>query len=151
MVKDHGLGWLIGELAAIPHLKRLRIHTRLPVVIPARITPELCRWLSASRLQVLIATHINHANEIDRELQAAMAQLRLAGVTLLNQSVRRINDDADTLAALSNALFDAGILPYYIHMLDKVQVAAHFMVSDDEARTIMQALLSKVSGYLGRA
>ncbi|CAI0884888.1 EF-P beta-lysylation protein EpmB [Serratia entomophila] len=150
MAKDSELDWLIGELEAIPHLKRLRIHTRLPVVIPARITPELCRRLSASRLQVLMVTHINHANEIDRELQAAMAQLKLAGVTLLNQSVllRGINDDADTLAALSNALFDAGILPYYIHVLDKVQGAAHFMVSDDEARAIMQALLSKVSGYM---
>lgn len=150
MAKDHELGWLIRELAAIPHIKRLRIHTRLPVVIPARITPELCRWLSASRLQVLIVTHINHANEIDCELQSAMAKLRLAGVTLLNQSVlmRRINDDADTLAALSNALFDSGILPYYIHILDKVQGAAHFMVSDDEARVIIEALLSKVSGYL---
>ncbi|SMB49844.1 putative lysine aminomutase [Serratia proteamaculans] len=150
MAKDHELDWLIGELEAITHLKRLRIHTRLPVVIPARITPELCRRLSASRLQVLMVTHINHANEIDRELQASMAQLRLAGVTLLNQSVllRGINDDADTLAALSNALFDASILPYYIHVLDKVQGAAHFMVSDDEARAIMQALLSKISGYL---
>ncbi|MEX3242043.1 EF-P beta-lysylation protein EpmB [Serratia quinivorans] len=150
MAKDHELDWLIGELEAIEHLKRLRIHTRLPVVIPARITPELCRRLSASRLQVLMVTHINHANEIDRELQASMAQLRLAGVTLLNQSVllRGINDDADTLAALSNALFDAGILPYYIHVLDKVQGAAHFMVSDDEARTIMQALLGKISGYM---
>lgn len=150
MAKDSELEWLVDELEAIPHLKRLRIHTRLPVVIPARITPALCRLLSASRLQVLMVTHINHANEIDRDLQSAMAQLRLAGVTLLNQSVllRDVNDDADTLAALSNALFDAGILPYYIHVLDKVQGAAHFMVSDDEARAIMQALLSKVSGYL---
>lgn len=150
MAKDHELSWLISELAAIPHLKRLRIHTRLPVVIPARITPKLCQWLSASRLQVLMVTHINHANEIDSELQAAMAKLRLAGVTLLNQSVlmHRINDDAETLAVLSNALFDSGILPYYIHVLDKVQGASHFMVSDDEARVIMHALLSKVSGYL---
>jgi EF-P beta-lysylation protein EpmB len=150
MAKDHELDWLISELEAIEHLKRLRIHTRLPVVIPARITPELCQRLSTSRLQVLMVTHINHANEIDRELQASMAQLRLAGVTLLNQSVllRGINDDADTLAALSNALFDVGILPYYIHVLDKVQGAAHFMVSDDEARTIMQALLGKISGYM---
>ncbi|VAX77111.1 L-lysine 2,3-aminomutase [Serratia symbiotica] len=150
MAKDHELRWLISKLASIPHLSRLRIHTRLPVVIPARITHDLCQLLSESRLKVLIVTHINHANEISRELQTAMAQLIHGGVKLLNQSVlmRRINDNADTLAALSNALFDAGILPYYIHMLDKVQGAAHFIVSDDEARTIMQALLSKVSGYL---
>lgn len=150
MAKDHELDWLIGELEAIPHLKRLRIHTRLPVVIPARITTTLCQRFSASRLQVLMVTHINHANEIDQPLRASMAELRSAGVTLLNQSVllRGINDDADTLAALSNALFDSGILPYYIHVLDKVQGAAHFMVSDDEARAIMKSLLSKVSGYL---
>ncbi|MCS3406090.1 EF-P beta-lysylation protein EpmB [Serratia sp. AKBS12] len=150
MAKDHELDWLIGELEAIPHLKRLRIHTRLPVVIPARVTEALCQRLATSRLQVLLVTHINHANEIDAALSTSMAQLRRAGVTLLNQSVllRDINDDADTLAALSNALFDAGILPYYIHVLDKVQGAAHFMVSDDQARDIMKALLSKVSGYL---
>ncbi len=150
MAKDHELDWLITELADIPHIKRLRIHTRLPVVIPARITTQLCRSLSESRLQVIMVTHINHANEIDHELQVAMAQLRLSRVTLLNQSVlmRNINDDANTLAALSNALFDAGILPYYIHMLDKVHGAAHFMVSDNEARTIMQSLFSKISGYL---
>ncbi|MFI8414897.1 EF-P beta-lysylation protein EpmB [Serratia sp. NPDC078593] len=150
MAKDHELAWLIGELAAIPHLKRLRIHTRLPVVIPARITDELCQLLADSRLQVLMVTHINHANEIDDALRTSMSQLRRAGVTLLNQSVllRGINDDAETLAELSNALFDAGILPYYIHVLDKVQGAAHFMVSDDEARAIMKTLLGKISGYL---
>lgn len=150
MAKDHELSWLLHELANIPHLQRLRIHTRLPVVIPARITPTLCHCLSTSRLQVILVTHINHANEIDHELQAAIQQLRLAGVTLLNQSVlmRHINDDANTLKTLSNALFDAGILPYYLHMLDKVHGASHFMVSENEARAIMGSLLSKMSGYL---
>lgn len=150
MAKDHELGWLINELSAISNLKRLRIHTRLPIVIPARVTSELCRWLSSSRLKILIVTHINHANEIDDEVQAAMAELRLAGVTLLNQSVlmRRINDNADVLATLSNTLFDVGILPYYIHMLDKVRGASHFIVSDEKARTVMHALMKKVSGYL---
>jgi EF-P beta-lysylation protein EpmB len=150
MAKDHELNWLLAELEAVPHIKRLRIHTRLPVVIPARITIELCQRLSGSRLQMLMVTHINHANEIDQALCESMAQLRRAGVTLLNQSVllRGINDNANTLATLSNALFDAGILPYYIHVLDKVQGAAHFMVSDEQARVIMKELLSKVSGYL---
>lgn len=150
MAKDHELDWLISQLETVPHLKRLRIHTRLPVVIPARITTALCQRLAASRLQVLMVTHINHANEIDHSLRTGMAQLRNAGVTLLNQSVllRGINDNAETLATLNNALFDAGILPYYIHVLDKVQGAAHFMVSDDEARVIMKGLLSLVSGYL---
>ncbi|MDU4093459.1 MAG: EF-P beta-lysylation protein EpmB [Pantoea sp.] len=150
MAKDHELDWLIGELEAIPHLKRLRIHSRLPVVIPARITEGLCQRLANSRLQVLMVTHINHAQEIDEALRQGIAMLKRAGVTLLNQSVllRGINDDAATLAALSNALFDAGILPYYLHVLDKVQGAAHFYVSDEAARAIMRQLLGLVSGYL---
>ena len=94
--------------------------------------------------------HINHANEVDETFRQAMAKLRRVGVTLLNQSVllRGVNDNAQTLANLSNALFDAGVMPYYLHVLDKVQGAAHFMVSDDEARQIMRELLTLVSGYL---
>ncbi|CND93287.1 KamA family iron-sulfur cluster-binding protein [Yersinia pseudotuberculosis] len=150
MAKDHELSWLLDQLEDIIHIRRLRIHTRLPVVIPARITATLCQRLGSSRLQVLMVTHINHANEIDPPLRDSMARLKQAGVTLLNQSVllRGVNNDADVLATLSNALFDAGILPYYIHVLDKVQGAAHFMVDDDEARQLMKGLLSRVSGYL---
>ncbi|MEX9610056.1 EF-P beta-lysylation protein EpmB [Providencia manganoxydans] len=150
MAKDHELDWLIGQLEAIPHIKRLRIHSRLPVVIPERITDGLCQRLADSRLQSIMVTHINHANEIDDELRSAMQKLKKAGVTLLNQSVllRGINDNADTLANLSNSLFDAGILPYYLHVLDKVQGAAHFLVSDQEARLVIQQLLGKISGYL---
>ncbi|BFI51213.1 EF-P beta-lysylation protein EpmB [Yersinia pseudotuberculosis] len=150
MAKDHELSWLLDQLEDIKHIRRLRIHTRLPVVIPARITVTLCQRLGSSRLQVLMVTHINHANEIDQPLRDSMARLKQAGVTLLNQSVllRGVNNDADVLATLSNALFDAGILPYYIHVLDKVQGAAHFMVDDDEARQLMKGLLSRVSGYL---
>lgn len=150
MAKDHEIDWLIGQIEQISHIKRLRIHSRLPVVIPARITTDLCQSFTDSRLQILLVTHINHPNEIDEPLRHSMVKLRTAGVTLLNQSVllRGINNDADVLAALSNALFDAGILPYYLHVLDKVQGAAHFMVDDDEARELIKALLSKVSGYL---
>jgi EF-P beta-lysylation protein EpmB len=150
MAKDHELAWLLAELEKIPHLKRLRIHSRLPVVIPARITEKLCQMLAETRLQVLMVSHINHAQEIDDALRDAMQILKRAGVTLLNQSVllRGINDDAPTLANLSNALFDAGILPYYLHVLDKVQGAAHFFVSDDEARVLMRQLLTMVSGYM---
>ncbi|WP_130833562.1 EF-P beta-lysylation protein EpmB [[Erwinia] mediterraneensis] len=150
MAKDHELDWLISELEAIPHLKRLRIHSRLPVVIPARITEGLCQRLAQSRLQVLMVTHINHAREIDDELRQGMLMLKRADVTLLNQSVllRGVNDNAQTLAALSNALFDAGILPYYLHVLDKVQGAAHFFVADDEARALVRELLTLVSGYM---
>ncbi|EKK5221700.1 EF-P beta-lysylation protein EpmB [Cronobacter sakazakii] len=150
MAKDHELEWLVAHLEAISHVKRLRIHSRLPIVIPARITDALVRLLGETRLQVLLVNHINHAQEIDDAFRAGMAKLRAAGVTLLNQSVllKGVNDNAATLAALSNALFDAGVMPYYLHVLDKVQGAAHFMVSDDEARAIMRELLSRVSGYL---
>ncbi len=150
MANDREMAWLIEKLEAIPHIKRLRIHTRLPVVIPARITDELCHILSSSLLQVVMVTHVNHANEIDAELGIAMGKLRAARVTLLNQSVllRGVNDNADTLAALSNRLFDIGILPYYLFVLDKVSGAAHFMVGDNEAVRLIQELLTKVSGYL---
>ena len=150
MAKDHELDWLIGELEAIPHIKRLRIHSRLPVVIPARITYTLAARFARSSLQILLVNHINHAREIDDAFRTAMSLLRQAGITLLNQSVllRGVNDNARTLADLSNALFDAGVMPYYLHVLDKVQGAAHFMVSDDEARTIMRELLTLVSGYM---
>ena len=150
MAKDHELDWLLTQLEAIPHIKRLRIHSRLPVVIPARITDTLVARISASSLQVLLVNHVNHANEIDAAFRSSMKKLRMAGVTLLNQSVllRGVNDNAHVLADLSNALFDAGVMPYYLHVLDRVQGAAHFMVSDEEARAIMRELLTLVSGYL---
>lgn len=150
MAKDHELDWLISQLEEIPHITRLRIHSRLPVVIPERITDTFCQRLSQSRLQVIMVTHVNHANEIDDEFTKAMQRLKHAGVTLLNQSVllRQVNDNVTALANLSNALFDAGILPYYLHVLDKVQGAAHFLVSDLEARQLIRELLSQVSGYL---
>ena len=150
MAKDHELDWLLTQLESIPHIKRLRIHSRLPIVIPARITDTLVARIAASSLQVLLVNHVNHANEIDAAFRASMRKLRMAGVTLLNQSVllRGVNDNANTLADLSNALFDAGVMPYYLHVLDKVQGAAHFMVSDEEARAIVRELLTLVSGYL---
>jgi len=150
MAKDHELDWLLTQLESITHIKRLRIHSRLPIVIPARITETLVARFKQSSLQILLVNHINHANEIDAEFRAAMVNLRRVGVTLLNQSVllRGVNDNAQTLADLSNALFDAGVMPYYLHVLDKVQGAAHFLVSDEQAREIMRELLTLVSGYM---
>ncbi|TLV23452.1 EF-P beta-lysylation protein EpmB [Klebsiella indica] len=150
MAKDHELDWLFTQLEAIAHIKRVRIHSRLPIVIPARITDTLVDRVAASSLQILLVNHINHANEIDGEFRRAMMRLRMAGVTLLNQSVllRGVNNSAKTLADLSNALFDAGVMPYYLHVLDKVQGASHFMVDDEEARAIMRELLTLVSGYM---
>ena len=150
MAKDHELDWLLTQLESIPHIKRLRIHSRLPIVIPARITDTLISRFERSSLQILLVNHINHANEIGAEFRTAMANLRRVGVTLLNQSVllRGVNDNAQALANLSNALFDAGVMPYYLHVLDKVQGAAHFLISDDEAREIVRELLTLVSGYM---
>ncbi len=150
MAKDDEIHWLIERIAQIPHIKRLRIHSRLPVVIPARITEELCQMLSASRLQVILVTHINHANEINSELADQLFKLKQSGVTLLNQSVllKGVNDSVDALVALSEALFDAGILPYYLHVLDKVQGAAHYLVEDEKAKEIMRGVITRVSGYL---
>lgn len=150
MAKDQELEWLIEQISHIPHIKRLRIHSRLPVVIPARVTDALCKMLADSSLQVIMVTHINHANEINTEFCQKMLKLRQAGITLLNQSVllKGVNDSIDTQVALSEALFDAGILPYYLHVLDKVQGAAHYYISDDKARAIIQGVITRVSGYL---
>ncbi|MEZ8030516.1 EF-P beta-lysylation protein EpmB [Enterovibrio norvegicus] len=150
MAKDHELKWLVEAIEAVPHIRKLRIHTRLPVVIPSRITPALAQLLKETRLKVILVTHINHANEINDELRHSMAILRQANVTLLNQGVllKGVNDSVDSLKNLSNTLFDSGILPYYLHVLDKVKGAAHFLVSDDEARSLMTGLIKEVSGYL---
>ena len=150
MAKDQELDWLIENISAISHIKRLRIHTRLPVVIPERITPALREMFSATRLQVILVTHINHPNEINQDLKLALNDLRSAGVTLLNQGVmlKGVNDDIETQVSLSETLFDAGVLPYYMHVLDKVQGAAHFYISDDKARAIMSGVIERVSGYL---
>lgn len=150
MAKDDEIQWLVEHIAAIPHIKRLRIHSRLPVVIPARVTEELCQTLASTRLQVILVTHINHANEINHELTTQLAKLKQVGVTLLNQSVllKGVNDTVDAQVALSESLFDAGILPYYLHVLDKVQGAAHFFVDDQQAKRIMHGVITRVSGYL---
>lgn len=150
MAKDEHLARLFAELAAIPHLKRLRIHSRLPVVIPARLTDELRLLLSNSRLQTVMVLHINHANELDENLSQRLLPWRQGGITLLNQSVllAGVNDDANTLCALSERLFSAGILPYYLHQLDKVAGAAHFAVDDAKAKALMAELLAELPGFL---
>lgn len=150
MAKDEELRWLIDAISSVPHIKRLRIHSRLPVVIPARITDALCDLLGETRLQVILVTHINHANEINLEFKQQMSRLRAINVALLNQGVllKGVNDSVDAQVALSETLFDAGILPYYLHVLDKVQGAAHFFVSDQKAKEIMAGVIERVSGYL---
>ncbi len=137
-------------LARIPHVRRLRIHTRLPVVLPERIDAEMLGWLRRLPQQVVVVIHANHANELDADVNAALGALRDAGATLLNQSVllRGVNDDAHALVALSRRLFEAGALPYYLHQLDRVAGTAHFEVDDDRARELHAALMARLPGYL---
>ncbi|TRX53154.1 EF-P beta-lysylation protein EpmB [Thalassomonas sp. M1454] len=150
MANDEHLAWLVAQLEQIPHLQRLRIHTRLPVVIPQRITKSLCDTLNNTRLKSVMVFHINHPNEIDDSFIQATELLKKAKIPLLNQSVllRGINDDAQTLCLLSEKLFDNGIQPYYIHVLDKVLGAAHFDVSEDRAKQIAKQMMSTLPGFL---
>ncbi|MET3654467.1 EF-P beta-lysylation protein EpmB [Dyella japonica] len=137
-------------LAEIPHVTRLRIHTRLPVVLPERVDEAFGGWLGELPLQKVIVLHANHANEFDTAVDDACARMREAGATLLNQSVllRGINDDANTLVDLSERLFAAGVLPYYLHQLDRVQGAAHFEVDDARAVALVDTIRQRLPGYL---
>lgn len=146
----HKLEELTRGLAELPHVIRLRIHTRLPVVLPERVDDAFIAWLAALPLQKVVVLHVNHANEMDASVDAACARLRNAGASLLNQSVllRGVNDDAEALAELSERLFAAGVLPYYLHQLDRVQGAAHFEVADSRALALIEALRARLPGYL---
>ncbi len=147
---DNVLAWLAEQLATIPHIKRLRIHSRMPVVIPQRIDEKLLHWLANWRGQRVMVIHCNHPNELDQYVAAAIDKLRSIGVTVLNQTVllQHINDDVDTLSHLSERLFECGALPYYLHQLDAVQGAAHFAVSDARAQRLAGALSAKLPGFL---
>ena len=149
-LSDQRLATLSQRLADIPHVRRLRIHTRLPVVAPSRVDAALCAWLSGSRLQTVVVLHINHAREIDVEVAEACARLRDSGATLLNQAVllAGVNDDIDTQTSLSERLFETGILPYYLHQLDRVAGAAHFEVTDARACQLLDSLREALPGYL---
>lgn len=149
-LSDRRLAELLTRLRAIRHLRRLRIHTRLPVVEPARLTPRLRDLLTDNPWQTLLVLHANHGREIAPALAAGLEPLRRAGVTLLNQAVllHGVNDSTEALAALSERLFAAGVLPYYLHLLDPVAGAAHFEVSEARARTLHQQLRARLPGYL---
>lgn len=146
----HKLAALTARLRELPRLRRLRVHTRLPVVLPARVDAELLAWISASSVPVVVVLHVNHANEIDAAVHAACSRLRASGAQLLNQSVllRGVNDDAEALVALSERLCEAGVLPYYLHQLDPVQGSAHYAVDDARARALLAAMESRLPGYL---
>lgn len=150
MANDNHLAWLIERIEAISHVSRLRLHTRLPVVIPQRITPALVAQLKNSRLKPTIVLHINHPNEINQEFADALEPLKAARIPLFNQSVllKGINDDAQTLSSLSEKLFDTGIQPYYLHMFDKVQGVAHFEVEEQTAINIVNETMAILPGFL---
>ena len=147
---DKRLERMIQDLELIPHIERLRIHTRLPVVIPSRITPALIHMLANTRLSSVMVLHINHANEIDAAVKRAAAQLTQQNITLLNQSVllRGVNDNATVQKTLSKSLFAAGILPYYLFLFDPVAGAAHFDIPEEEARRLAAEMQASLPGYL---
>lgn len=141
---------LTRALTAIPHVRRIRVHTRQPVMLPARVDEGLLQWLRTSALPIVVVLHVNHPNELDAEVAAACARLRAAGILLLNQSVllAGVNDDVAVLSDLSRRLFDAGVLPYYLHALDRVRGAAHFAVPDERAQRLAGELAARLPGYL---
>ena len=147
---DTRLQRMIHDLEQIPHLERLRIHTRLPVVIPSRITPDLLHALSSTRLQSLMVLHINHPNEIDAKVRQASRLITQHNIPLLNQSVllKRINDSVTVQKTLSKTLFAAGILPYYLFLFDPVAGAAHFDLPEDQAKDLAARLQAELPGYL---
>ncbi|KGK41855.1 hypothetical protein LH51_11715 [Nitrincola sp. A-D6] len=147
---DVRLQRMIHDLEKIPHLERLRIHTRLPVVIPSRITPALLSALSETRLQSLVVLHINHANEIDAEVKHASRLITQHNIPLLNQSVllKGVNDSVAVQKTLSKTLFAAGILPYYLFLFDPVAGAAHFDLSETQAKDLAAHLQAELPGYL---
>ena len=150
MVSDERLSSWLERLSSLPQVKRLRLHTRLPVVLPQRITPELTDLLSGERFQTLVVIHANHASELSPQVASALSALHASGITLLNQSVllKGVNDSAAALEGLSERLFELHVLPYYIHLLDRVAGAAHFEVEEQQAVGLVKQLQQKLPGYL---
>ena len=149
-VGDEKLARLVAGLDAIPHLRRLRVHTRMPVVLPERVDAALLGWLGGTRLSPVVVLHANHARELDGAVEAAIARLRAAGATVLNQAVllAGVNDSMAAQCELSRALFAAGALPYYLHLLDRVAGAAHFEVPEARARELLRDVMAELPGYL---
>jgi EF-P beta-lysylation protein EpmB len=149
MLTDSRLGELIERLEEIPHLRRLRIHTRLPIVLPDRVTDQLLGILTESRLTPIVVVHSNHAAEVVADCEAALRRLVRSGVTVLNQAVllRGVNDSVDALAELSESLINVGVMPYYLHQLDRVAGAAHFEVAPEVGRCLIAELRKRLPGY----
>ncbi len=147
---DRQLQWLIEHLEQISHVSTLRLHTRLPIVIPQRVTSTLIRILQSTRLKVVLVLHCNHANELDSEVAAALRAFADNGVILLNQSVllSEVNDNLAALTNLSKALFHQHVLPYYLHLPDKVEGTAHFQVEAQRGCELIEQMRQALPGYL---
>jgi EF-P beta-lysylation protein EpmB len=146
---DEQLARLANRLAEVPQLKRLRVHTRLPIMIPERVTGVLLDWLRGTRLTPIMVVHANHANELDAEVGEALGRIVDAGIPVLNQTVllRGVNDTAEALAELSERLVQLRVMPYYLHQLDRVRGAAHFEVPMERGMEIMNMLRARLPGY----
>ena len=152
---DKSLQRLVSDIEAIPHVRRLRIHTRVPIVLPSRVTQELLDTLRNTRLTVVVVVHVNHANELDEDTARALRCLaqtssQAGRLTLLNQSVllRGVNDDVDAQCELALKLFEQSVLPYYLHLLDLVKGAERFYIDDDTALGIFADMEARLPGYL---
>lgn len=148
-LRDAQLADLVQMLARIPHLRRLRVHTRLPIMIPERVTDDLLAWLRGTRLTPIVVVHVNHPRELDADVAAALGKLADAGIPLLNQAVllRGVNDHLDTLIELSQRLLDCRVLPYYLHQLDRVAGAAHFETPVEVGRRLIEEMTARLPGY----
>lgn len=148
-LSNRALAELLQQLDAISHLKRIRFHTRFPIGIPERIDESLLETLGSLRAQVVFVVHSNHPRELDHDVIASLTKLRKLGIPLLNQAVllRGVNDDVDTLHALCETLADNGVLPYYLHQLDRVEGATHFEVDTDAGLDLIDELSKRTSGY----
>ncbi len=150
LLNDERLSELIMHLNPIEHIQRIRIHSRIPIVLPERITPALLNIFMGSPKKIILVVHANHAHELSAQVASACQQLNLSGITLLNQSVllKGVNDSVDSLCDLSQKLMDIGVLPYYLHTLDKAKGTGHFEVSKTVALGLYQQLQMLLPGYL---
>lgn len=150
MIPDPRLSALVGDLLGIGHVARVRFHTRLPIVLPERIDPNFMAWFSTLGRKAVMVVHCNHSNEIDADVEAAFERLGRTGTPLMNQTVllRGVNDRTEVLATLSERLFESGVQPYYLHLLDRVRGAAHFEVPREEAKSLYRELHASLPGYL---
>jgi EF-P beta-lysylation protein EpmB len=150
LLNDARLAKLLEQLDGIEHIKRIRIHSRLPIVLPARITDEFIKTLQKSSKQIVMVVHCNHANEINDRVITAFNTLKGHSITLFNQSVllKGVNDQVDTLCALSEKLFHHGVIPYYLHLLDKAAGTGHFEVAETQAVELIKEVQATLPGYL---